>query len=148
MGWSGDLAKARTELLRAQRERVALQNARLLGDLVPRELVLEIWERVIGNARARLLAIPAKLAGQLGPVSDPAVIRDKLEGEIGEALSELTGGESVLEEVSKLFRDRAPAGSRPVAAPAKADSQRVGGRKPKAKPRGVSGAGPVGDQPG
>lgn len=135
MGWAGDVAKERAALMRAQRRKIHLQTAALRGELVPRAQVREIWGRLVGNFKARCLGIPSKLAGMLTGLDETAVIRERIEREILEALAELSGEGNLERLVSELEKLPAPTRRNPRSrnATAKADSKRVGRRKPPAK---------------
>lgn len=136
MGWSGDVARERAALMRAQRRKIDLQSSVLRAEMVPRVQVSEVWARLVGNFKARSLAIPSKLAGRLIGLNDPAVVRQRIEREIHEALAELSSDgnlERIMAELEKLPTDpRGGAEDRDT--PAAPDRKRVVRRKPPPKP--------------
>jgi hypothetical protein len=62
----------------------------LEGKLVDAESVLETWQNAIALAKAKLLAIPTKLALELSGLDKPEEIQIRLNQVIDEALIELT----------------------------------------------------------
>ena len=61
----------------------------LAGKLVDAEEVLNEWKNRIANVKAKLLAIPAKVALELSGLSNPKKIMARLRQVIDEALNEL-----------------------------------------------------------
>ncbi len=121
--------------MRAQRRKITLQTARLRGELVPKAQVAEVWSRLIGNCRSRLLSLPSKLAGSLRGQTEAAVIRDRIEAEIVEALAELSDQGNFETFMADLEAVPEPdsASDDDVDASAAPDDQPVGRRKPKTK---------------
>lgn len=135
MGWSGDVAKERAALMRAQRRKIDLQSAVLRAEMVPRAQVAEIWSRLVGNFKARSLAIPSKIAPRIKGVSDTAVIQDRIEREIREALAELSSDgnlEKIMADVEELSSDD-PDGDPSGDSSTPSNGKRVGRRKPPPK---------------
>ena len=62
---------------------------KLAGQLVDAVEVLNEWKNRIANVRAKLLAIPAKVALELSGLSNPKKIMARLRQVIDEALNEL-----------------------------------------------------------
>lgn len=83
--WRERLYKANAEIKEAEL-------ARLRGELLPAAEVLATWRGRISNTRARLLAIPSKIAPQIAPPGKLAQTAEALRREIYEALNELAGG--------------------------------------------------------
>ncbi len=129
---SGDdkaLAAERTRLAREQADKVALENAEKRKELISRTEAVAGWQSVIAHVRAKLLALPSRLAPQLVNEPKPALIKKKLTTVIHEALEELGGTRAVgVREGSGGPRGRASdhRGDGGVAAAAGPDSQRVG----------------------
>ena len=84
-----DYDAERTRKIKAEADAAELNVAKIKGQLVMREDVIKAWESVLHATRAKLLALPAKFAPMLANESDPAVVKDVLEGGINEALAEL-----------------------------------------------------------
>lgn len=105
------LAKRALHLADEARRRSEL----LAGKVIDREIVEKMIVELVANARAHLLAIPAKVAGELSDESKPAKVAARLAEVIAEALSELAGatpeeiaGESVTRYRAAIRRDVPP----------------------------------------
>ena len=79
--------KARLTKLQADFKEIEL--AELKGNLIPLDLVVETWQGHIGNARAKLLAMPAKAAAQTIGMDEYLESEQFLTELINEALDEL-----------------------------------------------------------
>lgn len=85
-----DLARERALLARAQREGQAMKNAVLRGELLPVDDVEAVVGAVLDATRAKMLALPTKLAPRcVGLVGLPEA-RDLLTGGVHDALDELS----------------------------------------------------------
>jgi len=84
-----DLNQERARLARAQTSRQELAIQRERGELLPAPLITVTWQSLVGAARARLLAIPSKLAARLASENRVPVIQAELQREVYEALNEL-----------------------------------------------------------
>lgn len=83
--------QAKTRLANEQADRLALQNAKTRGELIPREEVNAMWIDDVAKVRTKLLALPQKLALSLSGVAhQPQDVQDILTREIYEALNELS----------------------------------------------------------
>jgi phage terminase Nu1 subunit (DNA packaging protein) len=69
-----------------------LEEAELRGELLRAEAVLKEWQGVVTNIRARLLALPSKLAAQGHGARTRGDLQRLLQEGIAEALAELAGG--------------------------------------------------------
>jgi hypothetical protein len=49
-----------------------------------------VWGRLVATFRARLLALPSKLAGRLVGISEARAIHGRIESEVYDALTELS----------------------------------------------------------
>lgn len=80
----------------AERKAIAriknMEADKLEGKLVDAEETLFVWKNAIANAKAKFLAIPAKLALELSGASSPVEIEARLRRVIDEALEELGNG--------------------------------------------------------
>ena len=81
--------KAETEKEEAIARIKNLEADQLAGTLVEAEQVLVAWENYIANCKAKLLALPSKLALELAEVAEPNVIEARLSQTIDESLKEL-----------------------------------------------------------
>ena len=136
-----DLHGERTRLLKARADKAELEVDERKGALIPADRVIEAWEQLVAAFRAKCLALPSKLASQLVAVNGIREIQDTISGGVREALEELSRFE--LADGTQAGDTESRAGG---AAPAEADSKRVGKRKPAAQPRGQRRARPVPDQ--
>jgi hypothetical protein len=62
---SAEYLHQKVRLVRAEADKVALQVARLRGELLPADEVVSGWQAAIGRARALLLGIPPAAAARL-----------------------------------------------------------------------------------
>lgn len=85
-----DLGQERAKLTKIQAEKATLELEAAKGNLIPMELVVETWQGHIGNARAKLLAMPAKAAAQTIGMDEYLESEKFLTGLINEALDELS----------------------------------------------------------
>ena len=99
---ANDRANADTERLRARKllaetnkeEAIAkiknLEAEQKEGALVSAEEVLNAWANLIQACKAKLIAVPSKLALELSGMDDPEAIQERLQEEIYTALTELS----------------------------------------------------------
>lgn len=76
-------------LYHGQANRVELEVEQLRGKLLPTDQVLETWQSLFANMRAKLLGLPTKAAHAVQAVDDLSDIRDALTVHIHEALEEI-----------------------------------------------------------
>lgn len=129
-----DLTKERARLAHHQANRTQLEEDALRGRLVPIEDVERNWSEMIAAARAKLLALPQRIAQIAIAGTTIRDIEQSCRDEIYGALSELGGGSQP--------------GGEGVAAAAAADGGRVGGSKKASQSRGKRGAGKVAKRKG
>lgn len=82
-------ATQRTRLTKARADLVEMDRAERSGSLVPAEQVEEGWIKIAAIIRARMLALPTKLAPRMATVRTAAEAREILDGEITNALLEI-----------------------------------------------------------
>lgn len=82
------LTAAKTRLANAKAEMAEIELNELKGDLARVSIVSKVWSENVQKARAKLLAIPTKIARELIG-QDEKMIEAKLKREIYEALKEL-----------------------------------------------------------
>jgi hypothetical protein len=86
----GDLSTERAKLTVLQQQKAEIEIARLRGELISFNDVLNLFGRQCSAVRARLLAQPTSMAKLLSMESDPAKVKALLEEWIVDALTELT----------------------------------------------------------
>lgn len=129
-----NLVEAETRLKTAQAQIQELKLAQARRELVPTLLIGQVWERVVGAFRSRILSIPRKAIPRLRGVSGDAAKEKILNGMICEALDELAGADYsgiLLGAVESV----APGNGVGEGAPA-TDGEPVGGPAPRPVARG------------
>ncbi len=76
----------------ARRAEIETRLAERRGELIPADAVADEWVRLVRNARARLLSIPSRVAGDVAGTTDMREVERMVKGAIFEALRELAGG--------------------------------------------------------
>lgn len=61
-----ELAAEKLRLARENADKVSIQNARARGELIPAADVSRAWGEVAADLRAAILAVPSRVAGQVG----------------------------------------------------------------------------------
>ena len=92
--------KARLTKLQADYKQIELEE--LKGNFIPMDLVVATWQGHIGNARAKLLALPPKIAGQVIAMENYLEIEQLITGLVYEALDELEKDELSTEQRSSI----------------------------------------------
>lgn len=121
-----DLSKERARLAHHQANKVSLEEDTLRGKLVPVEEVKRNWCEMVAAARAKLLALPQRIAQVAVGGSSIREVEESARKEIYDALRELGGG--------------AQPGGEGVDSPAAPDDSAVGRGKKGAQSRGKRGA--------
>lgn len=85
-----DLQTERAKLAKAQRQKLEREIATLDGKLIPAEDVERVWSGMIGAFRARMLALPSRLAPVVAAEVEPGSCFAALQAGIHEALTELS----------------------------------------------------------
>ena len=116
-----DLTQERARLAILQQQKIELEIAELRGELVRVEKVEEQWIGTLAAMRAKLLALPAKLAIAVATPDRIQAVQDKSQALIYEALSELAGGNDDDESIESDVE-----GSDGAVATAEADDLAVG----------------------
>ncbi len=83
------LTDERTKLVRAQAKMAELKLSVHEGELIPSEIVQNVWADQILNFRSRLLSLPTRLAKLYSGMDKPTEIEANLRSVINETLSEL-----------------------------------------------------------
>ena len=85
----GDIAEEKTRLTKAQADKAELEVSELEGQLIPAQLVQDPWTALVANARAKLLALPSKIAHQVIALDKYAEAELLIKENVHDALSEL-----------------------------------------------------------
>ena len=85
-----DLEAEKARLTKAQADSAELKLAQQQGQLLAANEVQAVWEDYILACRAKLLAMPSKLAAILAHESEPTLVQVTLQAAIHEALNELS----------------------------------------------------------
>lgn len=85
-----DLTAERAGLAREQKISYALSNAAKRRELLPHAEITRAVAAAFGAVRSRLLGLPARLAGPLARLTDPADVRERLTAAIQGVLVELS----------------------------------------------------------
>ena len=137
-----DLNRERARLAKEQADKTALENGVRRGELIPRADFVKAMQTAFVHCRAKLLAIPSKLAPVMARIETPLEAQDKLTAAVHETLAELASIRGVPEDPGGPDSGGSPdSGDEGVGAPAKADRKRVGRPSPKAQPRSKRRAG-------
>ena len=106
-----DYTQERAKLTRLQAEKVKLDLEQQRGKLLPLEMVILAWQGQVANARAKLLALPPKVAFHVLGMESYVEIEHTIRDIIYEVLDELAGDgmpkeyEQRLEEIALTFSD-------------------------------------------
>ena len=96
-----DYTQERAKLTSLQAEKVTLDLEQQRGKLLPLEMVILAWQGQVANARAKLLALPPKVASQVLGIESYVEIEHTIRDIIYEALDELAG-----DSVPKKYEQR------------------------------------------
>lgn len=86
---SASLNDVKIKLVQAQAEKAELEAKELQGKLIPTQEVEEYWTDFVSNCKAKILALPNKLAHRIEGAETNSEIEDLLTIEVHEALQEL-----------------------------------------------------------
>ena len=89
-----DYDMERARLTHHQANSAALDEQTKQGKLIPADLVRSTWSDLVASARAKMLALPSRLASACSG-KDAEAIEGEARGIVTEALAELAGGENV-----------------------------------------------------
>lgn len=139
-----DIQEARRRKTAAEAALVELDLALRKKEIVKIETISEIVGDEYANCRAKLLAIPSKLAPALEITEGIPEKRDIIEAAIVEALQELASDGSDFSDTDNVAEESStPSSLKESKAASEVDRKPVGGRAPKAKPRSKRRAGEV-----
>ena len=97
-----DLLAEKTRLAREQGDKLAIENAISRSELVYVDDVVNKWADHISSAKAKLLAMPTKLAPQLVNQSNANVIAGRIREEVDNTLIELAQDTSHVERIESI----------------------------------------------
>lgn len=121
------LDEARGRKLNAEAEMAELELAKIRAELVKTEDVVKAWEDVLRAMRAKMLAIPTKLAPVVANESEPNICKALLDKEIEEALHELANYQPRVNATESIGSSQQIENSDEfVEAPAETQRKRVG----------------------
>lgn len=141
-GDADELTAERIRKTREEADALELANQVRRGELIERAQADAGAVGAFAHARARVLAMPSKLAPLVAPVTDPAECQAILQRGAHEICTSLAAT-----SVAELCGDHGDVVEDMGAAPGP-DGQPVGGREAAAKPRGKRRARKVGHEPG
>jgi len=135
-----DFGAERARLIRAKADRAEMEAARMRDELIPAPDIAEAWTEMVASMRARLLALPDKIAPQLSAsgvheTTSIAAARDVIRHAVFEALGELAATEVRLRPPPQgdggpeTGGPGGPEGGGPAAEP---DGDPMGGSEPQA----------------
>ena len=87
---NASLNDVKIKLVQAQGEKAELEAKLLKGQLIPTDEVQDYWIDFVSNCKAKLLALPGKLAHRLQGAEDHNEIEEILTADVHEALMELS----------------------------------------------------------
>jgi hypothetical protein len=82
--------EARTRKINAEAEIAEMELAKIRLQLCPTEDVVKAWTDVLNACRAKFLSLPTKIAPLLAQEDDASIVKDILESQIYEVLTELS----------------------------------------------------------
>ncbi len=103
---AGALDRARIEVLQQQRDRLAMLNAQLRGDLITAEDMEAVVGAMFDAVRTKLLALPTKLAPIVLNLPSAMDVRERLTDGVHECLSDLATHD-VVADIQDRTRRRA-----------------------------------------
>jgi phage terminase Nu1 subunit (DNA packaging protein) len=137
---AADYGLERARLVKARADLAEMEATRIRGDLIPAAEVTAAWTEMVALMRARLLALPDKIAPQLftsgaHETTSIAEARDMLRNAVFEALGELAATEVRLRPSTDGDGGLAAGGDddpEDGRTPSEADGDGVGGPEPQA----------------
>lgn len=106
--------EARTRKINAEAEIAELELQRIKATMCFTADVVKAWENVLHSCRAKMLAIPTKMAPVVAGITDVSAVKERIEEAVREALDELANYNPTVDPV----RTGATTGTATGAAPA------------------------------
>ena len=88
-GVSADYHEERSRLTKFQADKAEFEAALMAGRLVDVEQLTQAWEGMLSSMRAKLLAIPSKVAPIIADEDEPGMVQNIIDDYMREALEEL-----------------------------------------------------------
>ena len=127
-GGEDDAHVQRTRLLKQQADKLEMENSATRDETVGVVSASLVWAEIIGQAKGRLLSIPAKLAPIVAVEDAPAICKALIEEQVFEVLDELADEIAAWAEDAGSGADEG--GSDGAETAAETDYERVGGHPP------------------
>ena len=89
-GGSGDFADEKARLTNAQADMAEMEAEEMAGLLVRKDAVVQEWQGILMDMKAKLMAIPTKAATLVADEDNPSNCQEILDGLVREALQELS----------------------------------------------------------
>lgn len=103
------LVDQRERKLAAEAERAEIELRELKGELIPLPWIEKTWADIIVTTRSRLMAVPARVTPRIVGEQDRSRIQQSIDGEIREALIEISRSVRGIPERQKLAPVTTPA---------------------------------------
>lgn len=145
-GQAYDLNAEKGRLTKAQADKTELEVAELRGSMIRSDSVVAYWRTMIADMRAKLLALPAKLAAALVAPDKAQEAQDRAQGLVYEALAEIARDPLPADVRERIAAQRRATNAGSGEPAVDAESGAVGGRKSDAQRRGQRRARPVSDE--
>lgn len=142
-GAQGDLSRERALLARVQRQKIELETAILRADVIPSEVVKEVWSQLLAACRARLLALPSRIATLAITATTHAEIEQIAGDLVHEALNELSEFQAEQYRSKRARAAHLQGCDTDSETAAEVDSESMGKSEPDVKPRRQRRAGQV-----
>lgn len=127
-GENGDMARVRYRYEVARAEEKELEVAKMLGDVVMAEDVQAAWDNAASNWKAKLLALPSKIAVQTATLNDRHEIEEVVTAMVESTLTEIAlYGNTTKNTQQKKAKASAKGGGRKPKTTAKTKRKPVGG---------------------
>jgi phage terminase Nu1 subunit (DNA packaging protein) len=130
-----DARRERARLLAAQADKVELELAILRADTIPAETVRAVWSKMLSACRARLLAVPTRVAGAAMAAASIQESETLVRELIYEALNELADFDPEHYRTERARAAHLARGDADPAAAAEPDRDGMGEPQPVPQPR-------------
>jgi phage terminase Nu1 subunit (DNA packaging protein) len=97
-----DYQHERARLTHAQADKAELENQELRGEVIPAAVVQEVWTESVINVRARILAMPTRIAHAAAAVETVPEAHEIVRAACYEALEEIATDELSAEQLARI----------------------------------------------
>jgi phage terminase Nu1 subunit (DNA packaging protein) len=101
-GEAYDYQHERARLTHLQAEKIELENNIAKGDLIPADVVTATWTEAVMNMRARILAMPSRIAHSVFAAKDYAEAHEIVKAACYEALNEISTDDLTDEQLARI----------------------------------------------